>query len=72
MAARHNQFDVVGRTSTAKAIRRFRGALRAGDCKIASVMLDQIETGLARRSTVHQLTDQFYAKGCARPWEKKR
>jgi len=70
--AQHNQFVAVGRKSTAKAISRFRSALRGGDCKVASAMLDQIETGYARRSTVHQLTDQFYAKGCARPWEKKR
>ncbi len=72
MSARHNQFVVEGRKSTARAISRFRSALRTGDCKVASVMLEQIETGHARRSTVHQLTDQFYNKGCVRPWEKKR
>ena len=67
-----NQFVTAGRKGTAKVIKEFRSAMRKGDCKRASVFLDQIETGYARRGTVYKLTDQFYAAGCSRPWERKR
>jgi len=66
------QFVAAGRKSTAKAIRDFRAAMRSKDCRRASVILEQIETGYARRATVYQLTDTFYAAGCSRPWERKR
>lgn len=65
-----NQFEVAGRKGTAKTIRSFRAAIRAGDCKRAGVYLDIVETGHARRATVYQLTDKFYA-ACRRPWEKR-
>jgi hypothetical protein len=66
------EFVAAGRKGTAKSIRAFRAAMRSGDCKRAGAFLDMIETGYARRSTVYQLKDQFYAAGCARPWERKR
>ena len=37
----------------------------------SGVILDMIETGYARRATVYQLTDKFYAAGCSRRWEKR-
>lgn len=69
--AKRNQFEVAGRSGTAKAIRSFRAALRAGDCKRAGVYLDIFEAGHARRATVYQLTDKFYSAGCKRQWEKR-
>ena len=65
------EFVTAGRKGTAKAIRDFRSAMRSGDCRRAGVILDQIETGYARRTTVYQLTDKFYAAGCSRRWEKR-
>jgi hypothetical protein len=67
-----NQFVTAGRKGAADAIRKFRAAMRSGDCKRANVFLSMIEGGHARRSTVYRITDQFYAAGCTRPWEKKR
>lgn len=62
MAAKHyGQFEVAARTSTAKIIKRFRSALRSGDCHGAQVNFDMIEArGIARRKTIHQLQDQLF------------
>ncbi len=59
--SRRGEFETAARKSTARSIKSFRAAMRAGDCKRASVYLDIIEMSkVARNRTVHQLEDQFF------------
>lgn len=59
--SRRNEFEVAARRNVAKAIKRFRTAMRGGDCLRARRELDFIEGATpARRATKWQLQDQYH------------
>jgi hypothetical protein len=57
-------YSAAGRKGTVEAIRKFRAALRSGDCRSAPFFLLAVERGYARRQTVQRLRKQ-YKRACS-------